>query len=134
MLLTCLSLLVSLQKLIRDTCLKILLYTKSKIRAVARLQNKTRQVLSAEGASHLGGLGHASQKILKPKGSEMLFSAFSVAFFFRKVSLGQNQDEAIASSCLMLATARPFCRIYLVPMHNKYDNKYYYASDSVSKI
>ena len=35
----------------------------------------------------------------------MLFYAFSVAFFFRKVNLGKNQDEAIASSCLALPHA-----------------------------
>ena len=41
-------------------------------RAVARLENETRQVSSAEGASRWGIWGHAPQKILKSRGSEML--------------------------------------------------------------
>ena len=43
-------------------------------RAVARLQNKTRQILSAEGTSRRGDLGAGPpQKIFKSRGSEMLF-------------------------------------------------------------
>ena len=41
-------------------------------RAVARLENETRQVSSAEGASRWGIWEHAPQKILKSRGSEML--------------------------------------------------------------
>ena len=37
---------------------------------------------------HLGVWGHAPQKILKSRGSEMLLY-FSAAIFFRKVNLGQ---------------------------------------------
>ena len=67
-------------------------------RAVAKLQNKTRQVSSAKGASRSReAWGHAAPEYLKSRGSEMLFYAFSVAFFFRKVNL------SIASSCLMPA-------------------------------
>ena len=49
-------------------------------------------------------MGHAPQNILKSRGLEMLFYAFSVAFLLRKSLLGQHQDKAVALSCLMLAT------------------------------
>ena len=57
----------------------------------------------------LGGvLGHVPPplNILKSRGSEMLsFKHFPWHFSSDKSILGQNQDEAIASSCLMLAMA-----------------------------
>ena len=57
----------------RHNCYQIALNLQT-VRAVARLQNKTRQVSSAEGASRKGGVwGHAPQKILNSRGSEMLF-------------------------------------------------------------
>ena len=61
-----------------------------------RRQGKFR-ALKARAAR--GVWGHAHQKLLKSRGSDM---HFPVAFFF---NLGQKQDGAIASSCLMLATA-----------------------------
>ena len=53
-----------------------------------------------------GGMPPSPQKILKTRGSEMLLLAFCVAFFCKKKKKKcQNQDEATASSCLMLVTA-----------------------------
>ena len=52
-----------------------------------------------------GSEGMPLQKILKSRGSEMLFKHFSWNFSSEKSILGQNQDEAVASSWLMLATA-----------------------------
>ena len=52
-----------------------------------------------------GSEGMPLQKILKTRGSEMLFKHFSWNFSSEKSILGQNQDEAVASSWLMLATA-----------------------------
>ena len=75
-------------------------------RAVARLQNKTRQVSSAEGASRYGGWGHAPPPS-SPENFEIyslrnrageglsallrnaLVTIFRGIFFFRKVNLGQ---------------------------------------------
>ena len=51
-----------------------------------------------------GSGGMPLQKILKSGGSEMLFRHFLWHFSSEKSILGQNQDEAIASSRLMLAT------------------------------
>ena len=52
-----------------------------------------------------GSEGMPLQKILKSRGSEMLFKHFSWNFSSEKSISGQNQDEAVASSWLMLATA-----------------------------
>ena len=49
-----------------------------------------------------GSGGMPPQKMLKSSGSEMLFYAFSMAFFFRKVNLGPKSRQG---NCLVLPHA-----------------------------